>query len=577
MIARMMAGALLLGAGALSAQAGPARESPMQWFARMDRNGDGRLSRREVPSPRFAEFDTDADGFVTRAEWQAHLNRAGLQRLDRDGDGRLSQAEFNVLYFNAEEYFRVRRLEAQPADGRTLPHPLPVKDDPLDLRFTRDYVPGTDDPQGRRLAATEANHLATHQGSLFASFGATYRNPPTADPGFRGYAILRKDGRDTPWTVDLDLGPQPYRIEAMASVTFATTHDGRTLDEPAALLAASPWGPERAVRVRDDASGLWLESQVEPGDPLPLGQVFTARAFGAHRDGTTGVSSLFAGVWRGSATAVGQYRSSIRRAGYDPDQPGGLRWDPEPELDGVGRILAFAECNGSLYAAAGIFSDAPESGGIFRRLDGSQPRWEQVYRWREYDLTVWDDEQRIARGLTCVPDPAGGALDVLIAFRYFPEPVIERIDPNRGHAAIVEMDLRSFFGRAFHGGGRYTGPIRAAYNPFTAFTDPRTGAPVHLAGVQIYHPGFPEAPFNGSHYLVRRSDGTYDWGMVFDPGHPVPDGRSLDATREILVSPFPEDEGRALYFAGYDGPWAGNLSAWIYRAAPARLPPGSAR
>jgi hypothetical protein len=47
-------------------------------------------------------------------------------------------------------------------------------------------------------------------------------------------------------------------------------------------------------------------------------------------------------------------------------------------------------------------------------------------------------------------------------------------------------------------------------------------------------------------------------------------GRSLDATRRICVSPFAEDHGRVLYFAGYDGPFADNLSAWIYRGT---LPP----
>ena len=49
--------------------------------------------------------------------------------------------------------------------------------------------------------------------------------------------------------------------------------------------------------------------------------------------------------------------------------------------------------------------------------------------------------------------------------------VIERIDPQQGHQATVELNLKDFFGHAFHGGGRYTGTIRCAYNPFTAVTD----------------------------------------------------------------------------------------------------------
>jgi hypothetical protein len=165
-----------------------------------------------------------------------------------------------------------------------------------------------------------------------------------------------------------------------------------------------------------------------------------------------------------------------------------------------------------------------------------------------------------------VPDPNNAGKEVLIGFRFFPEPIIERIDPQQGYKASVELKLKDFFGQAFHGGGKYIGTIRCAYNPFTAIIDPRTGQTVHLAGVQIYHPGFPKQPFNGSHYLIRKSDATYDWASVYDPAHPVPEGRSLDATRRICISPFPEDQGRVLYFAGYDGPYADNRSAWIYRA-----------
>jgi Ca2+-binding EF-hand superfamily protein len=541
----------------------------MEFFERSDRNKDGKLSRQEVPSPRFKEFDADGDGFVTLAEYKAAMNRAALKKLDADRDGKISQREFNRLYQDSEAYFKTRQREAQPSDGRRMLDPLPVKADPLGLRFTQDYVPGTRDAQGRIIAATEANHLAAHQGKLFASFGATYRNPPTPDPDFEGFAILRKDAPGAAWQVDLDLGPTPFRVEALTAVAFITDGQGTKLPAPAARLVAARWSPNRTILVRDDQAGQWVESTVEPGSRLPLGSVFTARSFGSHVDRQTGVHCLFAGVWNGQSGAVGEYRSSIRRAVYDASQPGGLRWEAEPELEGVGRIMAFAECNGELYASCCILDDMPNSGGIFRRVDGSSPRWELVYRWKDYDLTVWDDEQRMIRGLTAVPDPNNAGKEVLIGFRYFPEPIIERIDPQQGHKATLELDLKGFFGEAFHGGGHYGGVIRCAYNPFTPFTDPQRGKPVHLAGVQIYHPGFPNPPFNGSHYLVRHVDGTYDWGQVFDPEHPVPAGRSLDATRRILVSPFPEDQGRALYFAGYDGPYAENRSAWIYRA---RLP-----
>jgi hypothetical protein len=540
-------------------------ESPLEWFNRMDRDKDGKLSEKEVRSPRFKELDTDGDGFVTLAEYTAYLNRTALKQLDRDGDGKISQREFHQLYKDADSFFEQRRRLAQPADGRKLPSPLPVKADPLGLRFTQDYFPGTKDPQGRIIAATEANQLVAHRGQLFASFGATYRNPPTPDPGFQGFAILRKESANGPWLVDLDLGPAPYRVEVMASINFTTDAQGRKLPQPSAKLVAARWSPNKTILARNDATGKWEESPVIAGPALPPGGVFTARSFGSHVDKVTGVHHLFAGTWQGHGGDVGVYRSAIYRAAYDPTARGGLRWSAEPELEGVGRIMAFAECNGDLYAACCILNDSPLSGGIFRRVDGDKPRWEQVYRWKEYNLTVWDDEQRMIRGLSAVPDPNGTGREVLIGFRYFPEPIIERIDPQQNHKATVELNLKDFFGRAFHGGGKYLGPIRCAYNPFTVFTDPRSGKTVHLAGIQVYHPGFPNPPHNGSHYLIRRADATYDWAPVFDPAHPVPVGRSLDATRRILVSPFPEDQGRMLYFCGYDGPYADNRSAWIYK------------
>jgi hypothetical protein len=447
-----------------------------------------------------------------------------------------------------------------------LPEPLPVKPDPLGLRFERAYEPGAKDSRGRIIAATEANHLVAHNGMLFASFGATYRRPPTPDPDFEGFAVLRKESADGPWLVDHDLGPRPFRVEALASLTFTTDANGKALSRSVARLLASRWSPSRTVLVRDDASGTWVESVVARGERLPAGGVFTARSFGQHVDRVTGVSSIYAGVWVGESGAVGEYRSSIYRAVHDEKAPGHLRWLPEPELTGVGRVMAFARANGDLYASCCILDESPNSGGIFRRIDGPSPRWELVYRWKEYDLTVWDDEQRMMRGLTAVPDTANPAKEVLIGFRYFPTPIIERIDPQHGHKATVELDLRDFFGEAFHGGGTYTGVIRAAYNPFTPFIDRRSGkAELYLCGVQVYHPGFPKPPHNGSNYLVRRSDGTYDWGRVFDDDHPVPEGRSLDATREIVASPFDADNGRVLYFAGYDGPYVDNRTAWIYR------------
>jgi hypothetical protein len=69
-------------------------------FRRLDRNRDGRVTRREVPSmhaSRFARFDANADGAFTVVELERAMQhqaatrcRAVFARLDVDRDGELS-------------------------------------------------------------------------------------------------------------------------------------------------------------------------------------------------------------------------------------------------------------------------------------------------------------------------------------------------------------------------------------------------------------------------------------------------------------------------------------------------------
>jgi len=227
-------------------------------------------------------------------------------------------------------------------------------------------------------------------------------------------------------------------------------------------------------------------------------------------------------------------------------------------------VMCFAECGGDLYAACGERDETPVSGGLYRRIDGSAPRWEQVYRWPYIKMPQGGDESNILRGLIAIPDPADGH-EVLIGTRAWPG-VVERIDPKKNHEVSVEVDIKGYFAKVF-GIAAYKGPALAAYNWLTPYTHPATGETVHLIGLWVNHPGKPRPPNNCSHYLVRRHDGSYEWGSIYDPAHPVPAGLEMRGARAISVSPFPEDQGRVLYFGGYDA-WGGphHNTAWIYKA-----------
>ena len=113
-----------------------------------------------------------------------------------------------------------------------------------------------------------------------------------------------------------------------------------------------------------------------------------------------------------------------------------------------------------------------------------------------------------------------------------------------------------------------------AYNDMLPVTHPVTGGLVHLIPLGTRHPKGgrfrdPNELGASAWYLVRYGEGDYGLGRVFDPSRPIPNRRSggLRATRTIRASPFPEEAGRAWYFAGFDafgGPSHLN-TAWIYR------------
>jgi len=434
------------------------------------------------------------------------------------------------------------------------------------LRFTKDYFPGTRDAEGQFMGGTEAMWLAGFQGRLYAGIGYG-QDQPGEDPQ-PGAQILRKDAADAPWRVDQVFGPGSMRIEALVPVSFGTDYTGKKLDEPVGMLIASSSDTRRgdhevAVWTRASAESGWQYSRIAAG-------YLGARAMGSHVDKVTGVHLVFAGLNRGP----------VHAGAYDPTAPGGIRWQEQPERtvttryrnDGkvydFSRVLCFAECNRDLYMASRITLDAanqPADGGLYRRVDGPSPEWKLVYRW-PVDTAIL--QSRYLRGLTPVPDPAGGGRECLIAAFEYPG-IIVRFAPSADGASVTatqELDIKEYLNEAWDTpGARRRGAI-AAYNRFLPVTEPASGATVWMCGAWVERPGSPNPPDNGSCYLIRHQDGSYDWGYINDPAHPVPAGQRLTGCRDIEPSPFPGETGRSWYFCGYDG-GAGpsHNTAWIYR------------
>ena len=433
---------------------------------------------------------------------------------------------------------REAEVNAKPGPAPSSP---PVSASPAftGLVFSNDYNAGTKDARGLPMGGTETTRLLAHRDILFASTGVWMDKPyrrAKGDQPWTGPQILVKESARDDWHVDMSF-PKAIRIDAMTVATFTTNGSGRKLQPAMSLLIASPSSKDTSTWTRNDATGQWTQSVVRKGLRGGL------RSFCVHTDSHSGISYLFAG----SATyAGGPSSGAIFRGVYDPAAPGKLRWTPEPELSGTGRVMGVAEADGVLYAACGIRSKEEQSGGLFRRIDGEHPHWELIWRWPH--VLRDRDEMQILRGLTAIPDPVGGKHDVLLGTCNYPG-VVYRIDPARNSAVTTELNIREYFAKAF-GVAELRGPCLSAYNDFLPVTDPDTGEKVLLLGVWINHPaGRTTAEGCSAWYLVRHAGGTFSHGRVFDPAHPRPNPpRGLLATRTIEVSPFPDDAGRVLYF-----------------------------
>lgn len=414
------------------------------------------------------------------------------------------------------------------------------------------------------LGGTEARSLVAFDGKLFAGIGY-WRDTQAADPALPGAQVIALDAPNAPWRVDLQLddvvpsGPQAglKRFQAIGSLAAFEAHrdaSGHALARPVPFLFASVWDRVGGLRLFVRGAGAkatW--SFVDLATDVP--RASQIRSFGTHVDAVTkrelffaGTSpgGVYAGTYDGGATFV---HWDAKPEVWDDDQPGVQR-----------RIMAFAECNGKLYASSGF--------ELFERQDGTAPSWKRIYA---YENPSPNPHISGFRGLHAIPAAAGGE-QLLIAVENNPL-VIVRVDPRQvaaGKRATVDLDVSAFLSRAWN--TRVTYGI-AAYNDMVPVRLPGASCDSLLLGIEATTPSDPSgAGKNRKHaaaqYLVRRCDGHYELASIDDPGHP---DLPLVSTRTIARSPFSADPAGTLYAGGLD---AGNLivhnTAWIYRGVRAR-------
>ncbi|MFW5725828.1 MAG: T9SS type A sorting domain-containing protein [Bacteroidota bacterium] len=417
-------------------------------------------------------------------------------------------------------------------------------------------------PGNDTLTSTEVVDMVSHKGFVYAAT-SNWNNP---NDRFRGQVLVKKSS-ELDWELDYQTEGRMSRASAIKSVVFSFDKMGQPLEVPDTVLFIGltnhkGWQPEYPGRVawRNDTSQSWTIHDL--GYTTHHLNRTEVRSIGYYRDKITGADIVFAGA---TPAPLG-----IIAGRYDPDLPQKIEWDIDAEFLPVNfeRIIGFAECNGSFFAAT--------KSRILKRNDGLNPetRWEELIdfldpeyleEWGQgiYDLYARDEDIRSFRTWK---DESGKEYLMFTTFNRIIlfDPVTEELSVelnicdwlndntseqyNYIQSGIIH-DL-NFDGKTYQAIG-----IEAIFD--TIFINQNN--PAQVFGIDT----------RGMILLRDASDAediTYQLLHIEAPEYPAD---TLTRVRTLVNSPFP-DEPDEIYAGGF-APWGNDVqhTGWIYKGNPA--------
>lgn len=404
-------------------------------------------------------------------------------------------------------------------------------------------------------------NLASHKGMLFCGMATSFERDRHSRSS--SYIYIKK-GSDSPWKLEADFGPGTSRVGALLSARFENDASGNPIPGgPKEILVAFTMRTHERessnlqARIRDDATGRWETIDM----PVPTAEQPNVRALHLHRDSVTGADLLI--------VAANPSPLGIITGTWDAEAPGGIRWNPVPEITAQGRRGAskwfgMATVNGTLFAS--------DVNAVYRRLDGPEPRWIEVL---QFPRGAGDLAGAEVRGLTAVPNPrelTGWDEEemLFLATQFHLWRMRVPVDPKASHPNVSELDLNPWLSERLDGDVIFA---EAAFNPLRRYQPAGPETLRWPIGFQVVFtvPGKSLSKGDPTSYELKPNA----WFLIRDREanytlQEIAPAESSDArlflARDFELSPFPKEKG-VLYACGYNGSYfKGSLgTAWIYK------------